>query len=95
MKFKTILGLTLLLFILTFVKCGSKSPEVTPSTVEEAEKIIASKRAEQAKNAGKERKKALKRNLKMQSKPVRKSIKRNAKNQKRRLKNIQYRKVGS
>lgn len=95
MKFKTIYNLTLLFFLLTFIQCGSKNPESTPTTVEEAERIITERRNEQIKNADKVRKDAIKRNLKMQSKPVRKSIKKNAKIQKKRLKNIQYRKVGS
>ena len=80
---------------MTFSKCGSKKPEMTSTTVEDAQKIIADRKAEQLKNADKLKKEAKKRNLKMQSKPVRKSIKKNAKMQKKRLKNIQYRKVGS
>ena len=95
MKFKTIYSLTLLLFLMTFSKCGSKKPEMISTTVEDAQKIIADRKAEQLKNADKLKKEAKKRNLKMQSKPVRKSIKKNAKMQKKRLKNIQYRKVGS
>ena len=95
MKFKTIYSLTLLVFLMTVIQCGSKKPEMTSTTVEDAQKIIADRRAEQLKNADKLKKEAKKRNLKMQSKPVRKSIKKNAKMQKKRLKNIQYRKVGS
>ena len=78
-----------------FVQCGSKTPQATPGSVEEATQIIAAKRAEQAKNAEKLKKKAVKEHLKKQSKSVRKSIKRNAKAQKRRMKYIDYRKVGS
>lgn len=81
--------------MLTFVQCGSKNPENTPATVEEAEKILAEKREKDIKNSKKARKKALKENLKRQSKQVRKSIKRNAKKQKKRMKHIDYRKVGS
>ncbi len=95
MKFKTIYTLTLLFFLLIFDQCGSKNPENTPATVEEAEKILAKKREDDIKHSQKARKKALKENFKNQSKQVRKSIKRNAKKQKKRMKNIDYRKVGS
>ena len=68
--------------------CGNRKPQVTPTNLEQAQKILADQRAEQEKNAVKYRKEALKRNLKMQSKPVRKSLKRNKKNNKRRMKKI-------
>jgi hypothetical protein len=75
-------------FFFLFSRCGNKKPQVTPSNVEQAQKILADQRAEQEKNAVKLRKEALKRNLKMQSKPVRKSLKRNKKNLKKRMKKI-------
>jgi hypothetical protein len=93
MKFKTLLGLTLVLFTFTFFQCASKKQTVEPGTVKAAEKILADQRAKVAKDADKVRKEAMKRHLKMQTKPVRKSIKRNAKAQKKRDKNIQYRKT--
>ena len=83
MKFKTIYSLTLLVFLMTFIKCGSKTPEMTSTTVEDAQKIIADRRAEKLANADKLKKEAKKRNLKMQSKPVRKSIKKMQKFKKR------------
>lgn len=95
MKIRTILGLLLLLIPLMFVQCGSKNPEVTPETPEEAQKIILQQQAEVAKKADKIKKKAIKEHLKKQTRPVRKSIKRNAKKQKKRMKIIEYRKVGS
>jgi hypothetical protein len=75
-------------FYFLFLGCGNKKPQVTPSNIEQAQKILADQRAEQQKNAVKLRKEALKRNLKMQSKPVRKSLKRNKKNLKKRMKKI-------
>lgn len=75
-------------FFFLFSRCGNKKPQVTPSNVEQAQKILADQRAEQEKNAAKLKKAALKRNLKMQSKPVRKSLKRNKKNLKKRMKKI-------
>jgi gas vesicle protein len=89
--FKTISRCVLLFFMLSLVQCGSKSPEAAGTTVEDAEKILAARKADQLKNAKKVRKQALKRNLKMQSKAVRKSIKRNAKRQKRRERLIDQR----
>lgn len=95
MKIRTILGVLLLLIPLTIVQCGSKKPETTPETPEEAQRIILEQRAEAAKKADKIKKQAIKEHLKKQTKPVRKSIKRNAKKQKWRMKHIEYRKVGS
>lgn len=82
----------LLLSLLFFVSCGSKSLEVEAGSVEHAQKLIEAKRAEQSKNADKLKKEAMKRNLKMQSKEVRKSIKRNAKRQKKRMKYLNIKK---
>ena len=91
--FKTIFRFFLLLIILIFFRCASKGPEVAASSVEKAQKIIEAKRAEQNKNAKKLKKEAIKRNLKIQSKPVRKSLKRNAKKLKRRSKLIDKREL--
>jgi hypothetical protein len=95
MKFKTILGFYLLFIGLSLFQCGTKKNEVMPETAEQAEKVISERMAEQAKNADKVMKAAVKEHLKKQTKAVRKSIKRNMKAQKRRMKLIDYRKVGS
>ena len=66
--------------------CGTKSPEVEPGSAEDAERIIAERRAKELKNAKNAKKKAVKEHLKNQSKSVRKSIKKNAKRNKKRMK---------
>lgn len=78
-------------FYFLFNSCGNKNPQVTPSNVEQAQKILQDQRAKKEKNAVKLRKEALKRNLKMQSKPVRKSLKRNKKKLKKRIKSLNKR----
>lgn len=95
MKFRTILGLLILLIPLIFLQCGTKKNEIVPENPEQAQKIILQQRAEAAKKADKLKKQAIKDHLKKQTRPVRKSIKRNAKKQKKRMKIIEYRKVGS
>jgi len=92
MFYKTKLNFILLLLTVFLFSCGSKSPEVQTGSVEHAQKLIDSKRAEQTKNAEKLKKEALKRNLQMQSKEARKSIKRNAKRQKKKMKRLNIKK---
>ncbi|MGC6434206.1 MAG: hypothetical protein ACON4M_08425 [Crocinitomicaceae bacterium] len=75
----------LFLFI-AIVGCGTKSPEIEPGSVEDAERIIAERRAKELKNAKNAKKKAIKEHLKNQSKSVQKSIKKNAKRNKKRMK---------
>ncbi len=70
------------------ISCGTKTPEATPSSVEQAQMIIEAKRAEQLKNADKLKKEAIKRNLKKQSRPVRKSLKKNKKRLKKKMKRL-------
>jgi len=86
---KTISYFLLLFLTFLFFSCATKSPEITVADVDQAQKIIDARRAEQAKNANKIKKEAMKRNLKMQSKPVRKSLKRNSKALKKRVKFIE------
>lgn len=91
--FKTISTIVLLLFMLIFAQCAStkaNTHEATPINVAEAQKIIEAKRAEQARNAERLKKEAIKRNLQMQTKAVRKSLKRNKKKLKKQAK--KYRK---
>jgi len=79
-----------LFVFIVFIGCGTKSPEVEPGSVEDAERIIAERRAKELKNAKNAKKKALKEHLKNQSKEVRKSIKKNAKRNKKRMKRLNY-----
>ena len=84
--YKTFSYIILLSFII--ISCGTKTPEATPSSVEQAQMIIEAKRAELLKNADKLKKEAIKRNLKKQSRPVRKSLKKNKKRLKKKMKRL-------
>lgn len=84
MKIKTFFGLLLLLIIgLTSTSCGTPKVGENPSSVAEAEEILAKKAKKQSKIAKKEKKKAYKIYWKKQSKEARKSVKRNAKRQRK------------
>ncbi len=79
-----------LIVFIVLTSCGTKSPEVEPGSVEDAERIIAERRAKELKNAKNAKKKAMKEHIKNQSKTVRKSIKKNAKRNKKRMKRLNY-----
>ncbi len=83
MKFKTIFHLLLLFSILTIGSCAASGPGKTPSSVEEAEKMLEKQEQERAKQAKKDQKEANKRFWAMQSKAAKKSIKQNKKRNKR------------
>lgn len=83
MKFKTIFQLLLLLSVLTISACASSGPGKTPSSVEEAEKMLAKQDKQRQKQAKKDQKEANKRFWAMQSKSARKSIKQNKRRNKR------------
>ena len=83
MKFKTIF-IVLLLFLSGLTEsCVGSKVQKTPSTVEEAEKILAAKQKKQAKANKKAQKEAHKRYWNAQTPEARKSIKKNKKRQKR------------
>lgn len=86
--YKTFIYIYLLFFLFILNSCGSRTPEVAPSSVEQAQTIIEAKRAEQIKNADKLKKETIKRNLEKQSTPVRKSIKKNEKRLKKKMKRL-------
>ncbi len=86
--YKTFVSLLLLFLLLKLNSCGAKKPEATLSSVEQAQMIIEAKRAEQLKNADKQKKEAIKRNLKKQTRPVRKSLKKNKKRLKKKMKRL-------
>jgi fructose-specific phosphotransferase system component IIB len=81
MKFITFLLIGILLA--TTLSCGSKNPESTVGSVEEAEKVLAKRDKKQQKAAKKAKKEAYKRYWSQQSKEAKKSIKKNLKRQKR------------
>ena len=86
--YKTLYYILLLFITISLFKCGSKTPATTPSSLEQAQLIIESRKANQLKNADKLKKEALKRNLKKQSRPVRKSLKKNKKKLKKKMKRL-------
>ena len=62
--YKTLAYIYLFCFIFIINSCGSKNPEATPSSVEQAQMIIEAKRAEQVKNADKLKKRCNKEKFK-------------------------------
>ncbi len=86
--YKTFVYIYILFFLFILNSCGSRTPEVAPSSVEQAQMIIEAKRAEQLKNGDKLKKEAIKRNLKKQTRPVRKSLKKNKKRLKKKMKRL-------
>jgi hypothetical protein len=83
MKIKTNYAIVLLLFSFGLANCGSSRPDKTPSTVAEAEKLMAQKQKKQARAAKKAKKQAYKIYWKAQTKEAKKSIKLNNRRQKR------------
>lgn len=84
MKFKTILIIILLSFVgMNATSCASNKIPASSGSVEDAEKAIAKKRAEEEKAAKKARKRAEKEYWKLQTKSAHKSVKKNRRRQKR------------
>jgi hypothetical protein len=88
MKFRLIKVLFALLFICCLPSQSFAQVGKTPSTVEEAEALLAKKEKEKQKAAKKARKEAEKRFWSMQTKDRRKSVKKNYKRQKNRHKSL-------
>ncbi len=83
MKFRTIFLLFLLFAGTQVVSCGSKNPESTAITVEDAEKQLAKQEKKRVKAANREKKRAHKHYWSLQTKDARKSIKKNYRRQKK------------
>ena len=83
MKIKTKYAIVLLLLSFGLTNCGSTRQDKNPSTVEEAEKLMAKKQKKQAKAAKKANKEAYKLYWKAQTKEAKKSIRQNKRRQKR------------
>lgn len=92
MKFRTIIVVFLLLGLIISPSCASNKVPSSSGSVEDAEKVIAQRRKEEAKAAKKAKKEAEKRYWSMQSKEARKSVKKNKRRQKRLARHLKKKK---